>query len=175
MGDETTVELTDGQWDALERMKPTMFTDEREVWEKLMALRPVSVRPWQPGDWMDNHAMVVLINDGIEDCLLGVGWSADHGWADEHTGVGWFHPDSMEHIDPPESWVAAGRPGAVNTWAHGGDETTVELTDEVWDKVTEVRDGSDLNQGQIDALDAVLAQRPVLAWLAAETKKATGR
>ena len=42
-----------------------------------------------------------------------------------------------------------------------GDETTVELTDEVWDKVTEVRDGSDLNQGQIDALDAVLAQRPV--------------
>jgi hypothetical protein len=93
---------------------------------------------WSPGDWAWGGFNYWYVRDvRPEGCLI-------DGWNGRTTAGGWVNEVRVENIDhwqrwdPPESWLAAGRPGAVTEYSAPVGEATIdwdELAAELWDRL----------------------------------------
>ena len=112
--------LTDLQWDALDAARGTMPDPDRRrsALDAVLALRPVSEPvEWKPGDWAEHPEVQI---DGfeyeagwyvllVEETLAVALWVDGQGF---NGSLDWLS-HATPRCDPPESWVAAGRPGTA--------------------------------------------------------------
>ena len=119
--------LTDLQWDALDAARGTMPDPDRRrsALDAVLALRPVSEPvEWKPGDWAEHPEVQI---DGfeyeagwyvllVEETLAVALWVDGQGF---NGSLDWLS-HATPRCDPPDSWVEAGRPGAIDQ-PPGGD------------------------------------------------------